>query len=528
MRSCLLNLGLALVQGGPARGRRSRARRSAALSRSLGQVAGTAGSSRRAPTWRCGGGRVGGRAWITEARALEPRLPAAVRADLVLLRAEVALLAGEGGRALATMGELDGALRAGDPMIDARARVIEASAHLTRRPADPRLAARLAIGAIRAARRSSLPEVEEQATATLRAARRAGVKAAPAPVTAAPAPIQPTPHPSQPTLQALRPPLHGFGRPVLVSVAPAPVLAAPAPVSVAPAPVLVAPAPVLAAPAPVSAAPASVSAAPASASAVPASVSAAPASASAVPASVSAAPASASAVPASVSAVPASASAAPASATAAPAASTLGEISPPPRIAVAEHTFVARRRPPAQLSASCALPVVRPLLRPARMAPSVRPGPRGARWTRTWRPRSPNGGWICGSIRATPVRTGRRTLAGPSRRCGSSARTPGCRNGWTPEPTPSPTTSTRSAPCWSPWATSPDPRVTGSASRGGRWPGSMPSSTWWRLSASELGCSPGSPSRSSPPCWRRWSSRPGAATTGRAALGCRTPGPAQR
>jgi DNA-binding NtrC family response regulator/tetratricopeptide (TPR) repeat protein len=172
MRSCLLNLGLALAKAG----RLDEAERvlgeSLRLAGSLGQAAGRGWSlaaladvavRRRDPA--------GASAWIAEARLHEAALPAAVRADLAILRAQVALLEDDGARALAALGELSPEQRRGDPLIDARALSIEAGAHLLILPVDARRAARLAVAAIRMARRATLPEAEAQALAALRAAR---------------------------------------------------------------------------------------------------------------------------------------------------------------------------------------------------------------------------------------------------------------------------------------------------------------------------------------------------------------------
>src|SRR6185369_10864028 len=131
MRSCLLNLGLALAKVG----RLDEADRvldeSVKLARSLGQVAGRGwGLAARADVAVRRGDPAAARGWIAEAEALARDLPAAVRADLAILHAEVALLEGDGGRALAALGDVDPALRKSDALLDARALVIAANAHL--------------------------------------------------------------------------------------------------------------------------------------------------------------------------------------------------------------------------------------------------------------------------------------------------------------------------------------------------------------------------------------------------------------
>jgi serine/threonine-protein kinase PknK len=124
MRSCLLNLGLALAKVG----RLAEAERvlgeSLRLAGSLGQAAGRGwclsaladvAVRRRDPG--------AASALIAEARLHEAALPSAVRADLVILRAQVALLEHDGARALAELSALAPKERAADALIDARARV---------------------------------------------------------------------------------------------------------------------------------------------------------------------------------------------------------------------------------------------------------------------------------------------------------------------------------------------------------------------------------------------------------------------
>ena len=109
--------------------------------------------------------------WTTEAEAMGDALPAKVRADLAILRAEIALLEGNGPSAIRALGAMNEATRKGDALIDARAMVLTARAHLAILPVDRRLAARVAIAAARRARAAALPEPEAQALAVLRAAR---------------------------------------------------------------------------------------------------------------------------------------------------------------------------------------------------------------------------------------------------------------------------------------------------------------------------------------------------------------------
>ena len=128
----------------------------------------------------------------------------------------------------------------------------------------------------------------------------------------------------------------------------------------------------------------------------------------------------------------------------------------------------------------------------------------------------------CGSTRATPARTGRRTPAGRSARSGWNARSPRPNDGWRRGPTRSPTGSTGSVRCCSRSATCPATAATRSPTRAGCWPGSTANSTWSPPSASGPACSTASAIRSWPRCWPRSSSRRGAATTAFAGRGCRT------
>jgi transcriptional regulator with AAA-type ATPase domain/tetratricopeptide (TPR) repeat protein len=174
MRSCLLNLGLALAKTSRLDDAARALDEALGLARALGQTAGRGWvlAALADVAVRRGDAAAADRR-IGEAAALEQGLPAAVRADLAILRAQVALLEGDGPRALTAIGALDAEARTGDALTDARALAIEAAAHLATLPVDRRRAARLAVTAIRRAREAGLPEAEAQATAALRAARRA-------------------------------------------------------------------------------------------------------------------------------------------------------------------------------------------------------------------------------------------------------------------------------------------------------------------------------------------------------------------
>ncbi|WP_437537325.1 sigma 54-interacting transcriptional regulator [Sorangium sp. So ce726] len=181
MRSCLMNLGIALGKASRYEDAVRALDEAMRLARSLGQVAGRGWclSARADIEVRRGDARAAERC-IEEAWALAASLPAAIQADLVIARANVALLDGDGPRALAALAALaalDPGVRANDPLVDARAQVAEAQAYLTKLPAEPRRAARGAIRAARRARAAMLAEVEAQALDVLRSARQGAPRA---------------------------------------------------------------------------------------------------------------------------------------------------------------------------------------------------------------------------------------------------------------------------------------------------------------------------------------------------------------
>jgi serine/threonine-protein kinase PknK len=170
--ACLLNLGLSLSQAGRFDEAERALEEALALTRSLGQRSGGGWclAALADAAVRRGDAR-GAERRLAEAEHLGQELPAAVRADLGILRAEIALLEGDGSAALAALAALDPEARAGDTLIEVRALVVEGRAWLARLPADRRRAARLAIRAIRRARSSGLPEPERTARDLLGAAR---------------------------------------------------------------------------------------------------------------------------------------------------------------------------------------------------------------------------------------------------------------------------------------------------------------------------------------------------------------------
>jgi serine/threonine-protein kinase PknK len=180
VRSCLLNLGLALSRRGYFERARVSLDEAIALAQALRQPAGRAWclAARADLEVRRGDPRAAER-FVAEADAIV-EAPPVVRADLAILRGQAALLAGDGARALAALEAVEPAQRERDAMLDARARVVEAGALLASLPAAPRRAARLCVQVVRAARAARLPEIEAQALALLRAARSQAV-AAPVP-----------------------------------------------------------------------------------------------------------------------------------------------------------------------------------------------------------------------------------------------------------------------------------------------------------------------------------------------------------
>jgi serine/threonine-protein kinase PknK len=172
VRSCLLNLGLALSRAADYARAESVLDEAILLAVSLGQHAGRAWclAARADLEIRRGDARAADR-YIAEAEAVV-QAPPMVRADLALLRGQSALLDGDAGRARCALSALDPALRSGDPSLDTRALLIWGGAQLASLPAAPRAAARSAIRAARAARAARLFEIEAQALALLRRARK--------------------------------------------------------------------------------------------------------------------------------------------------------------------------------------------------------------------------------------------------------------------------------------------------------------------------------------------------------------------
>lgn len=171
VRSCLLNLGLALARHGSHALSERALDEAIALAQSLGQQAGRAWClAARADLEIRRGDAAAAQRYVAEASSIA-ETPPLVAADLCILSGQAALLDGDGAAARRALSRLDGAARSSDALLDAKARLVEAGALLASLPAEPRRAARLAVSVMRAARVARLPEIEAQARELLRAAR---------------------------------------------------------------------------------------------------------------------------------------------------------------------------------------------------------------------------------------------------------------------------------------------------------------------------------------------------------------------
>ena len=171
-RACLRNLGYALVRSGRLDEAARTLDEALALARSLGQASGRAWClSARAEVEIARGDAHGAERFVAEAEALGDAVPAAVRGDLAILRAECEILAGDGAAALASLARVDDVLRASDALVDARAAIATARALLACVPARRRDAARAASSAVRRARGAGLPEPEAEGLRVLASLR---------------------------------------------------------------------------------------------------------------------------------------------------------------------------------------------------------------------------------------------------------------------------------------------------------------------------------------------------------------------
>lgn len=178
IRSCLLNLGLALSKNKRYDEAEGALQESLAIARSLGQTSGQGWclaacaevSIRRGNSSKA-------REWLADAAQLEEALPKPIRADLTLLRAELAILGGDGQTAANLLEQVDADLRASDALIDTRAFILQSRACLRQLPKARHRAAKLAIAAIRRARAAKLVDLEAEATQDLLQARNREVLA---------------------------------------------------------------------------------------------------------------------------------------------------------------------------------------------------------------------------------------------------------------------------------------------------------------------------------------------------------------
>ncbi len=173
VRTCLLNLGLSWSRTERHDDAERALVEATALAESLGQPGGRAWClAARADLAVRRGRAAAAERLVAEASALGDALPGTVRADLVVLRAQIALLEGDGNRARVELASLSPDFRATNTLSDARATALEGQSWLVSLPADRSRAARLAIAAVRKARAAGLAEVEAEALGVLGAARR--------------------------------------------------------------------------------------------------------------------------------------------------------------------------------------------------------------------------------------------------------------------------------------------------------------------------------------------------------------------
>ena len=172
VRSCLLNLALTRTKCAKYMEALAALEEAMRLARSLGQTAGLAWClAAKAEVHVRQRDVDGAERAIAEAVGLGSGVPASVRADLLLLRAEVALLRGAPADALAAVNEVPQTLLEGDAMVAAKVALVRAEAALQRVPVDGIRAARAAIDAVRAARRGELTELADRGVRLLHRAR---------------------------------------------------------------------------------------------------------------------------------------------------------------------------------------------------------------------------------------------------------------------------------------------------------------------------------------------------------------------
>jgi len=172
-RACLSNLGLVRKQLGDLDGAEAALDEAVRLTLSLDQTQGRAWSlAVRAEVALAREDAAAAERAVREARAIGPQVPAPIRADLSLLDAEIALLSRRYEQIGPSLAPLEASVRAGDPLVDARALVLEAEAHLA--AGDRHAAVRAAARAVRRARSAKISQLEARAWGIVRDARMKG------------------------------------------------------------------------------------------------------------------------------------------------------------------------------------------------------------------------------------------------------------------------------------------------------------------------------------------------------------------
>jgi transcriptional regulator with AAA-type ATPase domain len=173
VRSCLMNLGIAWAKTRAFEEAERAFEEATRLARTLGQTAGLGWCFvERAELAVRRGRRAQASGFAAEALALGDALPAGVRLDLTLVRAEIALLSGAGAAAMGILTDLAEGERRDDARVDARAWLVESEACLAIMPVEKRRAARAAIRGMRRARAAKDAELTARARAAVERARR--------------------------------------------------------------------------------------------------------------------------------------------------------------------------------------------------------------------------------------------------------------------------------------------------------------------------------------------------------------------
>ncbi len=168
VRSSLLNLGLAHSKGERFAEAETALCEALALARSLSQTAGRAWTLAALADLEVHRKNAHlAERFIAEAETLGDAIPAVVQTDLILLRAEVALLDGDGKRAQAIVARVPSASRTADTLVGVRSLLIEADAYLSTLPSTPARAKEAAERAYTQASAAGLHELEQRARAMI-------------------------------------------------------------------------------------------------------------------------------------------------------------------------------------------------------------------------------------------------------------------------------------------------------------------------------------------------------------------------